>query len=229
MMKQVVKKILALTGVQFFLGFLLSLYVRLVFYTNRWTVIGQENIEPFWKNSKPLIACFWHGRLMMMVYGWRSKRPFVMLQTNHRDGRLMNCFLRQFGLGGVLHKRGDAGKARGFLDLAKALQAGCAVGLTPDGPKGPRYKMKKGVAALALTAMCDVVPTAFSLSRHVRAKSWDRFMVGLPFGRGVFVYGKPVSPDAFKKDVGSFQKVLEKALIDVTKEADQHCGIQSDF
>jgi hypothetical protein len=61
----------------------------------------------------------------------------------------------------------------------------------------------------------------------MRLKSWDRFMIPLPFAGGVEVYGEPVtyadtksSGDSLKQDI----KDLEMRMRSVTEEADSACG-----
>jgi lysophospholipid acyltransferase (LPLAT)-like uncharacterized protein len=39
--------------------------------------------------KKPVILCFWHGRLLMVAYVWRSVMPFSMLISAHTDGELI--------------------------------------------------------------------------------------------------------------------------------------------
>ncbi len=224
LLKQLAKDFFSHACVQRVLGLFIALYVRLVFKTSRWKSVGFAHIKPYLEGKKPVITCFWHGRMMMMVYAWPSKKPFFMLQTAHRDGRLMHAFLKQFNLGGVLHQRGDAGKAVGLIEMRRALQQGYAVGFTPDGPKGPKHKMKKGLPHLAIKEGCDVVPVAFSSSRHYIARSWDQFFVARPFSKGVFVYGKPLNARMFKGNFSAFQNALERSLVHVTEEADRYCG-----
>jgi len=52
--------------------------------------------------------------------------------------------------------------------------------------------------------------------------SWDRFLLPYPFGRGLFLWGKPiwVSPAATEADLESKRIELEEALNRITAEAD---------
>jgi hypothetical protein len=53
--------------------------------------------------------------------------------------------------------------------------------------------------------------------------SWDRFLLPYPFGRGLFLWGKPirVSPAATEADLESKRIELEEALNRITAEADE--------
>jgi len=52
--------------------------------------------------------------------------------------------------------------------------------------------------------------------------SWDRFLLPYPFGRGLFLWGKPiwVLPAATGADLESKRVELEEALNRITAEAD---------
>ena len=54
-----------------FLCWLGAQYIRLVHATGTWSVAGGEIPRRFWSEGKPFIACFWHGRLLMMPYTWQ--------------------------------------------------------------------------------------------------------------------------------------------------------------
>ena len=41
-------------------------YIRMVRLTGRWTVENHEVLARMARERRPFIACFWHGRLMMM-------------------------------------------------------------------------------------------------------------------------------------------------------------------
>ena len=56
--------------------------------------------------------------------------------------------------------------------------------------------------------------------------SWDKFLVALPFGKGCFVWGKPlkINKDISKKQDLKLSNKLENILIKLTKEADHYCS-----
>ena len=84
------------------------------------------------------------------------------------------------------------GGAAAFIQLARLLRQGEVVGITPDGPRGPRMRANDGVIALAKVAGVPVLPLTFSASLCFVFQSWDRFLLPFPFGRGIFIWGKPI-------------------------------------
>lgn len=215
------KRILTNEGVRAVLCWLAAGLIRMVYLTNRWQVIGGDIPEKFWADGKPFIVCFWHGRIMMMRYIWRGKKPISMLISDHQDGRLIARTVSHLGIKSVVGSTSKGG-ARALREMVKWIKAGEYIGITPDGPRGPRMRITDGVITLARLSGVPIVPVSCSVSRGKNVGSWDRFLVAYPFGRGVFIWGDPVfvSKDG-QEDVRSN---VEKSLNDLTRRADELVG-----
>jgi lysophospholipid acyltransferase (LPLAT)-like uncharacterized protein len=202
--------------------FLAAQYIRLVHATSSWRVVNGAAADAAWASGKPFILAFWHGRLLMMPYAWRRGVKMNMLISTHRDGELIAETIRHFGLGSVRgsSRRDGAAALRAML---KALKAGECVGITPDGPRGPRMRASEGVVGIAKLAGVPVLPAAFGTSRRRLLGSWDRFALALPFSRGVIVWGEPIAVDR-REDSASAVRRIELALNGVTAEADRLVG-----
>lgn len=200
-------------------------YVRLVGRTIRWTVLGAEGPQSLWREGRPFIVCFWHGRMFMLPPGWTSDRPVKILISQHRDGRLIAQTVARFGVGTVSGStsRGAVAALRGIL---RELQAGVCVGITPDGPRGPRMRASAGVIGIARRAGVPIIPATFATSRRRILRSWDRFLLPLPFGRGVYTWGEAieVARDADPAACEAARRELENRLNALTNEADRICG-----
>ena len=99
--------------------------------------------------------------------------------------------------------RGSTGRggAGGLRQLVRRLRNGEDVAIAVDGPRGPRHRVQLGVIELARVAKATIVPVAFAASRAKTLRSWDAFQIPLPFTRGAFVYGEPVTvPAASDRD-----------------------------
>ena len=64
--------------------------------------------------------------------------------------------------------------------------------IVPDGPRGPDREFKPGAVRLAAETGAVLVPFAFTATRRRILRSWDRFLLPLPFGRITAAYGEPV-------------------------------------
>lgn len=145
----------------------------------------------------PCVVVFWHNRLMMMPWMYRRlgvTLPLTVLMSRSKDGQIVTGIAARFGVGAVRgsSSRGAAVAVRGLVAL---LRGGGAVGITPDGPRGPRYEIKPGMAHLARAAGVPVLPVTLHYAWKWQAKSWDRLQIPMPFSRVEFVVFKPVAFD----------------------------------
>ena len=201
------------------------IFVRFVHATGRWETIGEEHPRRFWDERKPAIVCFWHGRLMMLPYAWKRPLPFHMLMSAHPDGQLIACLVEGLGIRTLMGSSGRGG-ADSFRRMVQVLRDGATVGITPDGPRGPRMRASDGVIALARLSGVPLLPVAFGCRRRHLLASWDRFVIALPFSRGVFVWGPPieVARDADAAVLEAVRLRLEHELTAITDTADRLTG-----
>jgi len=117
--------------------------------------------------------------------------------------------------------RGSSSRGGGaaLRALVRAIRDGVDVAIVPDGPRGPREQLQPGVATLAALTGAPVVPLAVGARPARRLRSWDRFLVPLPFARCVLAFGPPVriEPGADREHA---DKELQQALAEVTERAD---------
>ena len=63
------------------------------------------------------------------------------------------------------------------------MKNGNDVGLTPDGSRGPKYQAKSGALLISKASRSPVLLLSFSYHGAIRLKSWDQFMIPLPFSK----------------------------------------------
>ncbi len=211
---------------------LIAMLIRLVWVTGRWRTVGADIPAAFWNKQHPFILAFWHGRLMMMPYCWRRGKAMNMLISQHRDGELIARTIGHLGLGAVRGSSArpgklDKGGAGALRAMVKQLSQNQYVGITPDGPRGPRQRVGDGVLSVARLSGAPIIPVSFATTRRIHARSWDRFLIALPFARGVFVWGQPhyVPRDADAKTLEGARHALENEMNRITAQADALCGI----
>ena len=160
-----------------------------------------------------------------MPYAWNRSQPIHMLISTHSDGQLIARTIAHFGLSTIdgSTTRGGTAALRGLLNV---LKAGECVGVTPDGPRGPRMRASNGVINIARLAGVPIVPASYSVTRRKVLGSWDRFILALPFSRGVMVWGEPIhiDRDADEAVLESARQFVEESVNAVTTEADALCG-----
>jgi lysophospholipid acyltransferase (LPLAT)-like uncharacterized protein len=161
--------------------------LRSLFLTLRLTVTDRAGLATSDPKS-PVIICFWHNRILGITLSFLRKYPHVtrkgvsVLTSASRDGEILAKFVGQFGMGAV---RGSSSRrgSRAMLELVDLVQNGHDVAITPDGPRGPRYSLGAGAISLAQLTGAPIVPMHAKYSRCVRMKSWDGFIIPLPFSQ----------------------------------------------
>jgi lysophospholipid acyltransferase (LPLAT)-like uncharacterized protein len=222
-MKQWLKQILKKPQMIHFLAWIIAKYINFVFRTTKWQKRGWQYPEQYWREGKPFITCFWHNRLLMTCFAWEGPSAFHMLISAHADGQLIAQTVAHYGVKTIAGSKSKGGAAA-LRAILKALKSGYTVGITPDGPRGPRFKASEGIAAAAKLAKLDILPVTYSTTRRFVLGSWDRFILALPFGRGVLAWGKPISYASFYKDeLAKIAEVVEKRLETLCDEVDAYC------
>jgi lysophospholipid acyltransferase (LPLAT)-like uncharacterized protein len=212
-------------GVQRALATLAAGHIGAVRATSRWQTINGAAAAAAWAGERPAIVAFWHNRLLLMPYCWPSRAPFHMLISAHPDGQLIARAVARFGIAAVAgSSRRGGGEA--LRTLVRRLQTGESVGITPDGPRGPRFHARDGALALARLTGAPILPAAAAVSRRLVLRTWDRLIVPLPFSRGAMVWGAPlhVPRDADAAALDAARRRLEEELIGVTAAADAAVG-----
>lgn len=200
-------------------------YIRLVYRTNSWTVVGGEPPRRLIADGRAFIGAFWHGRMLMIPMGWQRMAPMHMLISAHRDGLIIAGAVSYFGIQTIAGstRRGGSTALRNML---KKLKEGDCVAITPDGPRGPAMRVGIGIVNAARLAGVPIVPITYATSRRRILPSWDRFHVALPFGRGIFLWGEPIeiAPDSGEAELKEARALLEARMVEMVREADRRVG-----
>lgn len=202
------------------------LYVRLLGATMRLEFRNREVLHDVRRADGQYILAFWHARFVMMPFAYDGPK-LVVLASEHRDSRLLANMLGRFGLVSAWGSSSSRG-AVGMRQILRRVREGFDVGLTPDGPRGPRRRAKPGVIAIARLSGLPIIPVTVAARPARRLRSWDRTVLPWPFGRGIVVFGEPLriprdgGPDA---DEGWRQR-LESELDRLTDEADRCLGLE---
>lgn len=124
------------------------------------THVNYEEIQKKRREGENFIVCFWHGRLLMMPYGQGNNKGKVLI-SRHRDGELITRIVKFFHIGAVRgsYRKGTVSSLR---EIYTDLKNGYDIAITPDGPKGPRHKVKEGIIELGRLTGKAIVPVTYS-------------------------------------------------------------------
>lgn len=204
------------------LAYCATLYLHLLTWTNSWQHDYDSEAKALVESGQSFIGVFWHGRMMLMIKARLAPGPFHILISGHRDGRLIADAIRPFGVNTVVgsSSKGALGALR---DLKTVLNRGEPIAITPDGPRGPRMRVKPGVIKIAQKTGLPIVPVSGAARRRRILKSWDRFHFVLPFSRAILLAGTPmhIPRDADDRTLEFLRMALEDNLNNLTAVADQ--------
>ena len=77
-------------------------------------------------------------------------------------------------------------------ELVDALNSGFDVAITPDGPRGPKYRLHPGALKLAQLSGVPITLVHVVYSSYWELKSWDGFRIPKPFSRVTIICDEPV-------------------------------------
>lgn len=196
--------------------FLLWLWAK----SARMGVEGGELYSGLRRAGKPVILLIWHGRIFLAPYFFR-KRGVMPLISPSQDGEIIARIVRHWG---YKVSRGSSSHSilRAWSEMKKELEEGGEVIIVPDGPRGPARELKLGCLKLAQKTGAPLVPFTYSASRIKVFRSWDRFMIFLPFAKVRAVFGEPISidPSLEGEALENERRRVERILIELDAEAD---------
>ncbi len=162
----------------------------------------------------PVLYAFWHGCQLPLIHTHRNEGITVLVSLN-TDGQYVTNVLHSMGFRTVRgsSSRGGAAALKGMADK---LRHGIDCAITPDGPRGPEREAKVGSALISRLGGRPVIPMGTSAFPAVRFKSWDRFLLPLPFSRVTVVEGRPLHPLARGQDPERWISRFETRLNSVT-------------
>lgn len=174
-------------------GALAASVIWLLGLTLRWNRHVPASLDP--NNTQAKIFVFWHGHQLFVYKGYknaagRARGTFVLI-SEHRDGRLVAFAFKLLGLNSVAGSS-TRGAVRSLVSLLKKLEQGHCVAITPDGPRGPIYKLKPGVIALAQKSGAPIYILSTDFEKKWQLKSWDKMQIPKPFTKAYFAISEAI-------------------------------------
>jgi lysophospholipid acyltransferase (LPLAT)-like uncharacterized protein len=213
------------SSIQRFAAHWLCNALRLCAATHRFRIVDPHRTFPA-IHGQQVIFAVWHNRLAfsVIVYRWlfqNDDRPrrLAALVSASRDGALLSAALEDFGVQPV---RGSSSRRgpQALLELTSWAERGFDLAITPDGPRGPLYRVQPGAIAIARYTGLPLIPVSMNVRGKVELRSWDRFQLPLPLGVTSIEFGPllRVGPgdDA---QLEPLQAELQRRLEAITRDA----------
>jgi lysophospholipid acyltransferase (LPLAT)-like uncharacterized protein len=195
--------------------------IETVLHTVRFESQGDDAYRAERDAGRPVIFTLWHGRLLPLTWFHRS-RNIVALISASADGEYITRVVQRWGYQVV---RGSTSRGGGsaLRELIRLLRQGRTIAITPDGPRGPRQKLKPGVLAAAQLSGFPLLPVSAGAGSAWWFEGWDRFLVPRPFTTVRVRYGPlvHVPRDASHERLQEIARSVENTLNQLTTSADE--------
>jgi lysophospholipid acyltransferase (LPLAT)-like uncharacterized protein len=206
--------------------FLAWLIIELLWRTCRLRIEGTDRLAALIKEHGAVVPVCWHQHLLLCGRYLVSKpaglKPGFMISPSV-DGEAPTWLAQSYGA----HVVRGSGSYTGLRAVRGAHQAiakdGISPALTPDGPRGPRFKFKPGAIFAAQISGKPVVPLAFAARPAFVLKTWDKFVLPVPFSRVTIAIGEPLFPPAEMTDeqMVEAQREMERRLLETFRLASE--------
>lgn len=199
------------------LAFFIKALLNSLVATCKITVHGIQNL-----NHPRCLMALWHNRITIVpqvLYHNTSGRGFGAFVSYSKDGEILAALLESYKGGRTVRVRHN-NKHGGLRQIIREVkESGDVFAITPDGPKGPCYKVKRGIIKAALGAEAVIVPVSWSANSCWRLKTWDRLIIPKPFCKIHIIFGKPINFNSMEGTLETFQQKLEEEMIAVDNQS----------
>ena len=169
--------------------------VRAIGATWRFRLINHATtIDALRRERRPIVFALWHGDMLPLLFHHRNEGVTVLI-SEHRDGELIARTAESLGFR-TLRGSSSRGASRALVGLARELEAGHDVAITPDGPRGPARSFAPGALIAAQRANAPVIAVGVWAESAWHLRTWDRFKIPRPFSQIRIAYSDPVMLDA---------------------------------
>ncbi len=168
--------------------------VNVLCKTLRVSFVAKNAIEKLEHNNENYIVAFWHGTMLLPWYLNRNKN-FSALISMSKDGNLLSKILKRWNYNVIRGSSSIGGDValNIMIDFAKNKNS---IAITPDGPRGPAFKLKAGAVVTAKKSGLPLVLLGVGYKSKKKLKSWDSFQVPLFFTKVKVIFSEPIYIDS---------------------------------
>lgn len=200
---------------EFILGFIASWIIRVLSWTYRYELHFTSDKDRDYFNignklkipgtGKAFLISFFHQDELSLIPFFKNTNTGVLVSIS-KDGEIMTRAVKRLG---YLPVRGSSSKkaVAGLIAAIKSVKAGHKFSMAVDGPKGPIYKVKKGIIAINEKTNVPILPVrSYPEKYKLFEKAWNQAKLPLPFSKIKINFGKI---DAYT------QESLEECLLNL--------------
>jgi lysophospholipid acyltransferase (LPLAT)-like uncharacterized protein len=169
---------------------LIELYLRLVYATAKWQYEIAPGARP---ENLPGAAVFvtWHNQLAVNIKLFAKYKNLSALASRHPDALLIAKVIENMGYD-VIYGSSNRNPAEAVRGIMRWLGQGKKVGITPDGPRGPVYKINSNITKIAYKMQCPIVPLSSACEKYIELNSWDKMIIPKIFSKITILISEPL-------------------------------------
>jgi len=167
----------------------------------------------------PCLFATWHAP-QIAFYCFKDLVKLNVLISSSNDGEIIARATEKIGINTIRGSKGRGG-AQATFKIIEKLEQGESVGITVDGPKGPRNIVKKGIINIAKLSQVPIVPMVWNSNawNFLKLPTWDEFTCPVGFIKLLLLFGEPiyVPADITEEEVEIYRQKVETGLLEIDK------------
>lgn len=157
--------------------------------------VNEERARAAVLDARGAVYVTWHQRMFYFFHDF-GRRGIIMMIGRSKDGDYAAAVARLMGFQSVRGSHLKDGRTA-MHDLIRVLEpGGRTAGIMGDGPIGPARVLRRGAVLIAGKTGLPIIPMMYGARRTLVLRSWDRYLIPVPFTEVVVYHGNPVSVPA---------------------------------
>ncbi len=164
------------------------------------------------------IYLFWHNKIFPLLRVLKGKKGKILISPS-KDGKIASSIVKSYGFD-VIESSYRKERFKGAIEIIRTYKSGLSLGIVPDGPLGPKYKIKVELFNVLKKLNANLTLVGVGYKSYIKFRSWDEFELPIPFSK-VFVL-------FYNCNINDFENLedLEKTLIKINEWAEKLVKIQ---
>ena len=175
------------------LPYLVKVLITLITITCRVRWYGKDEYLARTKSHEAFILSMWHN--CSTIAGWALRdNDVTVIVSESKDGEYVARMAKLFGIKSI-RGSSSSGSPKVIREAIGLLKNGHSIAITPDGPRGPRYKIQSGLLWFAASQKAPIIPLHIESSRQWKLNNWDGHRFPKPFSTIHISLGTPLHID----------------------------------
>lgn len=171
---------------------ILFLYLKVAYTTSKWEFVWPEGLSKNKINQLDgALFALWHNRLAFGMHIFQEIDKVYALASSHTDGKLITDIIKKMRFG-VIEGSTNRNPTGALKEIIYKINSGKNVVITPDGPRGPVYKINSSITRIAKKFDKPLIPLSCNADKYYELKSWDKMIIPKVFSKITVRFGSPI-------------------------------------